>query len=472
MKKNLMFLAMVLVLVIAFTACGQNGAETTPTPPADSGAVAPPPQDTGGTDAAQEEIVLFTWWGDGERAMGEALVADFEAANPNISVQENYIAFSDYLAMVNTMVAAGNTPDVFFLPEFLVLEWGLEGAAQDLVPHFQSSGIDPNVVWVDAALYYADGQIFGINPSLTLIVLYYNMEMFEEFGVTPPPASAATPWTWDEFVSAATMLTRDLDGNSPADAGFNPHNVFQWGTVMPDSWIYVLPLLYTAGSSIADEAGTQLRITDPTAINALQMMADLSHVHQVAPTIALTGAAAFGDFSVMLMNDQLGMFVGGAFLHPNFANADFEVGIAQIPSISGNPSNMSWGAGFVLGSDAGEAGFKLLMHLTDFNNSVTAAQNHGVGLSNLPQTNSTFDDPALNSAWMNMMNPTLARVAADILQNGTRESVEPVTLRNFGVIMDQHLVPLFDRIWLGNVSAADGVAEVEATLQGLLQGSW
>ena len=449
--KKIILLVAVLVFLVALVACDS-----------DEGA-------TAGGDSA--EVVLFTWWADGERAMGEALVADFVADNPGVSVQENYIAFGDYLAMINTMVAAGNTPDVFFLPEFLVLEWGMEGVAQDLMPHFQSNGIDPNAVWVDAALYYSEGRIFGINPSLTLILLFYNKDMFAEHGITPPPADASTPWSWNEFVSAATMLTRDMDGNTPADAGFNYNNVIQWGTVTPNSWIYVLPLLYTAGSSIADDTGTQLRISDATGVAALQAMADLALVHQVAPTLALTGADAFGDFSVMLMNDQLGMFIGGAFLHPNFANEDYEVGIAQIPSISGNPSNMSWGAGFVLGSDE-SAAFDLLMHMTDYNNSVVAAQNHGVALSNLPQVNSIFDDPTLNAAWMNMMNPTLARVSGDILQNGTRESVEPVTLRNFGVIMDQHLVPLFDRIWLGSVTAADGVSEVESTLQGLLQGAW
>ncbi|MCL2248241.1 MAG: extracellular solute-binding protein [Oscillospiraceae bacterium] len=429
-------------------------------------------QDDGATGAgADAEVVFFTWWGDGERAMGEALVADFVADNPGVTVQENYIAFGDYLAMINTMVAAGNTPDVFFLPEFLVLEWGMDGVAQDLMPHFQENNIDPNAKWVDAALYYSEGRIFGINPSLTLILLFYNQELFAEHGIAPPPADASTPWSWDEFVAAATVLTRDMDGNTPADAGFNYNNVVQWGTTLPNSWIYVLPLLYTANSSIADDTGTQLRISDPLGVNALQTMADLALVHQVAPTIALTGADAFGDFSVMLMNDQLGMFIGGAFLHPNFANEDFEVGMAQIPSISGDASNMSWGAGYVLGSEE-SAAFDFLMHLIDFNNSVTAAENHGVALSNLPQVNSIFDDAALNTAWLNMMNPTLARVSGDILQNGTRDSVEPVTLRNFGIIMDQHLVPLFDRIWLGQVSAADGVAEIEATLQGLLEGSW
>jgi multiple sugar transport system substrate-binding protein len=187
--------------------------------------------------AGQTKVVEYTWWSDAERAMGEALVADFEKAYPNIKVEQNYIAYNDYHSRINTMIASGSTPDIMYLNEFLVNEWGEKGVTADLVPYYRDKGIDPKTFYVDSALYITGGKLWGVNVTSTTVVLYYNKQMFRDAGITPPPDGAVSPWTWEQYVAAAKKLTKDANGRTPNDAGFNYNNLVQYGTVMPTSWI-------------------------------------------------------------------------------------------------------------------------------------------------------------------------------------------------------------------------------------------
>ena len=492
MKKRIkIFVALLLALSLVLVACGGNGGttepadDTTETAPADDTAdtddTADAADDTGDDSDDEDapappvdgvtEVSFFTWWGGGEMTMGEALWAEFEDRYPHIHVLQNYIPFSDYLALINTMMAAGNPPDVFHMVENAVFEWAHQGVAEDLAPHLAARGIDPFDKWIEIAVFEDEGHIWALAPGLGTTVLYYNIGMLEEAGITPPPRDAANPWTWDQYVEAAILLTRDVDGNMPGDPGFNYNNVVQWGTIMPNAWLWVMSLLYSADSSIADDAGLNPMITQPAGVSALQNMADLAHVHQVAPTLALTGHGALGSTHVMLMNDQLAMFVGGSWAHSNFYNEDYTVGIAQIPTMTGAASNMAWGAAFMMAEGAGEAAVEVILYMHDFNNWVESARAHEIALPLVVQTRSTIEDPALNAAWAEVFYPDLGELLGDILANGSRVG-ENVTLRNFDEIINQVITPMLDRIWLGELSAAEGMAEIEGTLEGLMEGVW
>jgi multiple sugar transport system substrate-binding protein len=429
-------------------------------------------QGSSGSTADKTKIVEYTWWSDAERAMGEALVAEFEKANPDVSVEQNYIAYNDYHSKVNTMIASGTTPDVFYLNEYLINEWGEKGVTEDLTAHYRAAGIDPKSYYVESALYSTGGKLWGVNVTSTMVVLYYNKDMFRQAGITPPPESAVSPWSWEEYVAAAKKLTKDANGRTPNDANFNYNNLVQYGTVMPTSWIYVLPLLYAGGTSVANSAGSTLEITSPAGIRVIQNIANLALVDRVAPTVAMSNSTnAFSNLPTMLMNGQLGMFIGGTFNFSDFANEGYDVGIAQIPSMAGKGSNMVWSSGFVAKKGASQAAFKLFAWLVDFNNWVTTSKAHNVGLTGLPQTTSVFNDPAKNAAWTAIYPANMAKVAGDILQNGSRLG-ENVTLKNFSEIMDQTIAPVLDKVWLGSETAQQALPPLNQVLQGKLQGVW
>jgi len=404
--------------------------------------------------------------------MGEALIKDFRAAHPDIQVEENYVAYNDYHSKINTMIASGSPPDVMYLNEFLINEWGEKGVTADLFPYYQKAGIDPKTFFVSSALNITGNRLWGINATSTTVVLYYNKKMFSDAGITPPPDSASRPWSWDQYVAAAKKLTKDSAGRTPNDSGFNYNNLVQYGTVMPTSWIYVLPLLYAGGSSVANNTGTALEITSPTGIQVIQNIANLAAVDKVAPTVAMTNTSTvFSSLPAMLMNGQLGMFIGGTFQYSDFTNENYDVGIAQIPSLSGRGNNMVWSSAYVVRKGASDEAFQLNAFLADFNNWVNAARNHKIGLTGLPQTNSVFNDPAKNAAWTSIFPVSMAKISGDILQNGSRLG-ENVTLKNFSEIMDQTIAPVLDKIWLGESTAQQALPPLNSVLQGKLQGVW
>jgi multiple sugar transport system substrate-binding protein len=298
--------------------------------------------------------------------------------------------------------------------------------------------------------------------------------MFKAAGITPPPANAAQPWGWKDYVDAATKLTKDASGKTPADAGFNYNNVVQWGTTLPSSWIYVLPLLYAGGSSVANDTGTALEIDKPAGVAAIQAMADLAGKNHVANQAAMSNSQAFTGLPAMLMNGQLGMFVGGTFQLGDFTNENYDVGIAQIPSSATPPkgNNMVWSSAYVMKNGGSDDAFTLLSYINDFNNWVKAAKNHNVGLTGLPQTNTTLSSGTPQfQAWTDLYPAAMASVSGDILQHGSRIG-ENVSLKNFSVIMDQTIAPLIDQIWLGQKTAADAFSGLDAQLKSQLQGAY
>jgi multiple sugar transport system substrate-binding protein len=207
MKKTLIFvLAALTAGQLAFAGGGQSG---------------------GAAASGAKSVSMYTWWADSERTMGEALVADFLATRPNIKVEQNHNN-TEYLSRINTMMASGNPPDLFYLNEYLLNEWGEKGAVEDLYPYFQKAGIDADKFYVPSALYKTGNHLWGINAAMVTICFFYNKELFRQAGITPPPDSATNPWTWDQFVDAAKKLTKDSQGRTPNDPGFNYDQVVLW----------------------------------------------------------------------------------------------------------------------------------------------------------------------------------------------------------------------------------------------------
>jgi multiple sugar transport system substrate-binding protein len=456
MKKNvLLVMAFFLIGSLAFAGGKQSDKSSSP----------------------KTRVVMTSWYGGGSgRTLFGTFVAEFEKLHPDVDIVEDYTTYNEYHGKINAKIAAGEAPDIMYLEEFRINEWGEDGVVTDLYPYYKEAGIDPKTFYVDGALFTTGGKLWGVSNPLETVILYYNKKLLREAGINPPPESAANPWTWEQFVAAAKKLTKDSRGRTPNDNDFNYNNVVQYGTTNAGayggSWVYILPFIYTAGSSVANADGTQIEITKPAGVRALQNIANLALVDKVAPTVALSTTAAISSLSSMLMNDQVAMYIANNGEYVNFANEKYDIGMAQIPSMSGKGNNMVWGNGITLRPGASKEAFEFMNgYLLDFNKRVEVAKTYGLNISGIPQTRSVFDDPAKNRAWMEVFSPEMAKVTGDILQNASRLG-EQHTLKNFAEIMDRTLVPSWDKIWLGTESAQQVLGSLHQSLQGMLQGVW
>ena len=165
----------------------------------------------------------------------EELVADFEKEY-NCTVDFVPIArdnWSDYLTKLQTMMVSGNSPDVFQNPH--------EGGrmADNLgINKSLNAFIDENPkLWEDyinntyesvAYVRQVDGEIYSLPFCLQDMVLWINLDRFQEAGLEVPEEN----WTFEEFEEYLDILKRASDGKGWYPFGL-PHDMSSY-----NQWLY------------------------------------------------------------------------------------------------------------------------------------------------------------------------------------------------------------------------------------------
>ncbi|MFO7320708.1 MAG: sugar ABC transporter substrate-binding protein [Chloroflexota bacterium] len=217
-------------------------------------------------------IRLMAWGNPTEVEAREATIAMFHEQHPNIRVEFLHTP-DDYMVKLQTMLAGGDYPDVIFLGNGDILPFVTRGQLLPLNDLIERDGVDTSDIFPNIYnLYNVDGVQYGFPVDAPNQQLFYNKTMFEEAGVEPPPSDwDDETWTWDAFLEKAIALT---------DASKN-----RWGyQVLPGFrpwWIWVT----ANGGSFFNEDGTACVLNEPPAVEALQFLADLIHVHKVAPPL-------------------------------------------------------------------------------------------------------------------------------------------------------------------------------------------
>jgi hypothetical protein len=107
------------------------------------------------------------------------------------------------------------------------------------------------------------------------LVVYYNQDVFQQFGVAPPDQS----WTWDQFLGAARALTCDTDGDGRIDVH---------GLVAEPTIIRAAPFIWQRGGRLVDDDDrpTTITLNDASTQAALRYFVELSTVQRVVPNEA------------------------------------------------------------------------------------------------------------------------------------------------------------------------------------------
>ncbi|TDE94219.1 extracellular solute-binding protein [Occultella glacieicola] len=184
-------------LVLALAACGQGE-----DPAAEPG-------DDGGTSADGGDVTIrFAWWGNEDRAaITNEAVDVFEAANPGITVETEYVDFNAYFDRLATTVAAGDAPDVITMGGAYPREYGDRGALLDLgeVSEFlDTSTLDAGAL---SNGFFSDTQ-YGVPTGANTYGVVINPAIFEAAGVDLPDQDS---WTWEDFAD----LAAEISANTP-----------------------------------------------------------------------------------------------------------------------------------------------------------------------------------------------------------------------------------------------------------------
>jgi len=189
---------------ILFAACSGGGTPA-PTGAAPSG----PAPSTGAPSAASGEPVTVDWWhittGDPGKSDFQAIADAYTAANPNVTIKITVLENEAFKTKLST-TAAADYPDLF-------QSWG-GGIMADQAEAGLLKDITADIAdWKDTinpgamSIYAYNGKQYGVPWDMGMIGFWYNKALFEQAGITAPPA------TWEEYLAAVQKLK---------DAGIQP----------------------------------------------------------------------------------------------------------------------------------------------------------------------------------------------------------------------------------------------------------
>lgn len=280
----------------------------------------------------------------------DQLIANFEKANPDITVKQTTFPYDDYQTKVIAAHAAGHGPDVLQFYYGWLDKFQKGGVLQPLDPAaFPSDKIESDFFPIVTAVK-RDGKYYGLPTAVRSLALFYNKKLLDEAGIATPPK------TLDELVADAKKTTKvDGSGNITSegitlDFAGQDH---QW-------WREVLVRQF--GGVPYDDKGN-VAYDDDAGLKALTWYTDLQKKEKV-------GVVGFMDEGQAAFKAGLAAFtVDGTFRLGTFKPITaFQWGVAELPEQNGVKSNFASYFANGIGSDAtGEkkaAAEKFLQYIT------------------------------------------------------------------------------------------------------------
>ena len=174
--KKIVALALALVMVLGLCACSVQ--KTEETKPAETQAAAPAETQAATPEAAPVEISLWTYpigkWTD--EATVKSLLADFNAAYPNITVKVEYLDYTNGDDKVNTAIEGGQAPDIVMEgPERLIANWGAKGLMVDLKDIVPAGTYDSII----SSCTSANGEVYELPVCMIAHCMAINRDVFE-----------------------------------------------------------------------------------------------------------------------------------------------------------------------------------------------------------------------------------------------------------------------------------------------------
>ncbi|MEV7474281.1 ABC transporter substrate-binding protein [Pseudarthrobacter oxydans] len=289
------------------------------------------------------------------------LIADFEAAHPNIDVtgqapQGGGAAGSNTVSSVQTQLLAGSVPDVAQLPfdslDFAATQLGAN-AISDLVGR---DAIDEHLAgehpFHENAKTLADwnGKTYGIPYVFSTPVLFYNASQLAAAGL---PADVDLS-TWDKVFEAAKAVTAKT-GKPSIDVSCS---------VKGGNWC-MQGVFKSNGAQVLSDDRSTIEFGSPAAADTVSMFADMYKAGVLHNTdfTSMMESFAKGDTAMQLTTSALqGSFIAAA------GKSGWELKAAGMPGFGNTPAvpTNSGSALFILSQDPAKqrASWELIKFLT------------------------------------------------------------------------------------------------------------
>ncbi len=399
----------------------------------------------GSHGSARAEKVQLEYWQyffkERVEAM-DALIKQFEAANPDISVRQTTTPYDSYQTKVAAAIPAGEGPDVVQLYYGWLAQYMKAGLLQPLPEAaFNAAEIDREFFPIVRNMKL-DGKYYALPTAVRSLALFWNKKLFRDAGFDPDKP----PQTLGELVDVARKLTkRDAAGNMIVE-GMTVDL-----TMQDQHWVREVLTRQFGGKPYSDDS-RKVAYDDAAGLKAVQWYDDLISKEKVSQIGFLTDQpTAFRSGKAALTID--GSFRLGAF----DSQKGLEYGVAELPAFNGVRHNFSsyWVNGIASKTQGAkrDAAVKFLQFITS---------------------------PAAMELWLHKVGELPARVAvADRPENRDDPKYGPFIrglayahATDFVDELGQRkvMIDLFDRINLQKTPAADALHQAAGDEQKILDG--
>lgn len=224
-----------------------------------------------------------------------------KAKYPNITVE---LFKGPEGAELEELIAAKNTPDMMLIWNGAMPSVKQHELFQDITPYIEKEGVDINrfePVVLDTIRNVSDkGELYGLPFAMQLNALYYNQEIFDQFGVSYPTDGM----TWEQVTELSKQVTGKIDGMQYS--GLSPEHLerlsFPLGIVTidektnkasinNDQWKLAFQTAYNIYKIPGNEKGTEWAFTNKTGAMIAAM--------NIFPSLMTMSAEGFTKWDVV-----------------------------------------------------------------------------------------------------------------------------------------------------------------------------
>lgn len=308
------------------SAAGTSSGSAADTPPGSGASTGAGTSSAPGTSAPVDTgnhtlTVWHAYVGQADKvAFMDGALKGFQKAHPEIQLKVVGLEQNAYKTKLQTAMASGNVPDVFYtLPGGYLQTFVKSGKVAALDSDLATDGWGASFVPAALDQVKTDGKAYAVPIDTDAAAIWYNKALFQQNGW-------AIPKTWDEFT--ALCKTIKDSGITPIALG----NKDAW----PATFWFQYGELRTQGAGVIAKfnSGDKSATFGPGAEKSLGMMHDLAAQGYFSDGF---NGMTDQDANLLFLNSQAAMVLNGTWQIGSSADAPdgFELGYFPYPTLTG-----------------------------------------------------------------------------------------------------------------------------------------
>ncbi|SDJ56708.1 extracellular solute-binding protein [Nonomuraea jiangxiensis] len=331
----------------------------------------------GGESAAPQQgspgKVTLEWWhlstAEPLKSLWAQRAKEFEAKNPNVTIKATVLENDAYKAKLTTITQSGQAPDVFASWGGGVLKQQIDaGLVKDISADV--ADVLPNFTPAALSAYQLDGKTYGLPTDIGMVGFWYNKKLFQQAGITEPPA------TWSAFLDDVKKLKA---------AGITPIALAgkeKW----PGHYYWAYLAMRIAGLPALQQAGVDHDFTKPDFVAAGQQLKALADLQPFQKGFLGAAYSTPDGQAAAVSNGKAAMELMGQWAPSVQADAGKglgeDLGFFPFPAVEGGKGAATdafgGGGGLAVGADAPPEAVAFVKFMTEMGNHSKAVEAGGV----------------------------------------------------------------------------------------------